>query len=213
MSLKKNLEAHLFFANFDDDVAIIKERKTCFGWVADPPFLIPRQLLSSLLQSRVCLKSQYHTNRKLYRLLQEPQRKYNFTRLRQHELSRSVRAQFCDCELSYRPMHENQLSFFEEKRQLKFLWCVEILQEQKPDRNCDDWENESLTESFIARIKEENALDNKLVNKKLDKANPFSCFSLETAQDTIKKNMRSIDCWKNFNQVCQNHAYYSSQWL
>ena len=34
------------------------------------------------------------------------------------ELSRSVREQFCDYELSYRPMYENQLGFFEVEREL-----------------------------------------------------------------------------------------------
>ena len=55
------------------------------------------------------------------------------------DLSRSVRAQFCDYELSYIPMHENQLGFFEEERQINILWCVsdefEKLQEQKADRD------------------------------------------------------------------------------
>ena len=59
------------------------------------------------------------------------------------DLSRSVPAQFCDYELSFRSMHENQLGFFEEERELKFLWCVsdeyDKLQEQKPDRDCDEW--------------------------------------------------------------------------
>ena len=79
------------------------------------------------------------------------------------EISRSVRAQFCDYESSHRPMYENPLGFFEEERQLKILWCVsdefENLQQQKPDRNCDQWENGSLTESIIASIEEENALE------------------------------------------------------
>ena len=38
------------------------------------------------------------------------------------------------------------------------------LQEQKPDRDCDEWDNGSLTESIIASIEEENALDPKLDN-------------------------------------------------
>ena len=60
------------------------------------------------------------------------------------------------------------------------------MQEQKPDRDCDQWENGSLTESIIASIEEENALNPKL-NKKSDKAVPFSCFSTKTGQDTIKE--------------------------
>ena len=59
------------------------------------------------------------------------------------ELSISVRAQFCDYELSYRPMFENQLGFFDDERDLKFLFCVsdgfEILQEKKPDRDWVEW--------------------------------------------------------------------------
>ena len=62
-------------------------------------------------------------------------------------------------------MYENQVEFFEEERQLKFLWCVsdgfENLQEQKPDRDCDEWENGSLTESIISSIEEEDTLDTK----------------------------------------------------
>ena len=91
------------------------------------------------------------------------------------ELIRSLRAQFCDYELSYRPMYENQL--FVEEKQLKFLWYVsdefENLQEQKPDRDCDEWENGSLTESIIASIEEENALEPKLDNKNLTRQSPF----------------------------------------
>ena len=61
------------------------------------------------------------------------------------------------------------------------------LQEQKPDRDCDEWENGSLTESIIASKEEENALNLKLDNKRSDKAVPFSCFSTETGQDTMKE--------------------------
>ena len=79
------------------------------------------------------------------------------------ELSRSVRAQFCDFELSYRPMFKNQWGFYEEERELKLFWCVsdeyDDFQEQKPDRDCDEWENGSLTESIIASIEEEIALN------------------------------------------------------
>ena len=107
------------------------------------------------------------------------------------ELSRSGRAQFCDYELSCRPMYENQLGFFEEERKFKFLWCVsdeyDNLQEQKPDRDCDEWENGSLTGSIIAIIEEENALDPKLDNKKSDQAVPFACFSTDTGQDALKE--------------------------
>ena len=73
------------------------------------------------------------------------------------ELIRSIRAQFCDYGLSYRPMYENQLGFFEDE-------CAN-LQEQKPDQDCDEWENGSLTESIIASIEEDIALDPKISNK------------------------------------------------
>ena len=45
VKLNKNIKAHFFFPDFTDDVAIIKERKKSFGWVADPPFSILWQLL------------------------------------------------------------------------------------------------------------------------------------------------------------------------
>ena len=95
------------------------------------------------------------------------------------ELSRSVRARFCDYELSYRQC-KNQLGYFEEERELKFLWCVsdecDNLQEQKPDRDCDEWENGSLTESIIASIEEENALDPKLTTKNLTRQSLLRVF-------------------------------------
>ena len=88
-------------------------------------------------------------------------------------------------------MYENQLGFFEEERELKFLWCVsdeyDNIQEQKPDRDCDEWENGSLTGSIIAIIEEENALDPKLDNKKSDQAVHFACFSTDTGQDALKE--------------------------
>ena len=53
----------------------------------------------------------------------------------------------------------------------------EILQEKKPDWDCDEWEKGSLTESIIACIEKEKALDPKVDNKKIDKAVRSSCFS------------------------------------
>ena len=191
VKLNENLKAHFFFPDFNDDVAIIKERKTCFGWVAEPPFSIPRQLLvfiiaiENLPEVSVPYKQttvDFYENHIENKTLQVSDNM---------ELSRSVRAQFCDYELSYRPMYENQLGFFEEERELKFLWCVsdeyDNLQEQKPDRDCDEWENGSLTGSIIAIIEEENALDPKLDNKKSDQAVPFPCFSTDTGQDAMKE--------------------------
>ena len=97
-------------------------------------------------------------------------------------------------------MCENQLGFSEEERELKFLWCVsdeyDNLQEQKPDRDCDEWDNGSLTESVIASIEEENALDPKLDNKKSDKAVPFSFFFYGHWTRYNERSTRSIDCWK-----------------
>ena len=61
------------------------------------------------------------------------------------------------------------------------------MQEQKPDRDCDERENGSLTGSIIAIIEEENALDPKLDNKKSDQAVPFACFSTDTGQDALKE--------------------------
>ena len=51
----------------------------------------------------------------------------------------------------------------------------------------DDWENGSLRESIIASIEEENAIDLKFGSKNCDKAVPFSYFSTETGQDTMKE--------------------------
>ena len=45
VKLNENLEAHFFFPNFKDGIAIIKERRTCIGWVVVCSFSIPRQLL------------------------------------------------------------------------------------------------------------------------------------------------------------------------
>ena len=77
-------------------------------------------------------------------------------------------------------VHENQRGFFEQERELKFLWFVsdeyDNLPEQKPDRVC-----------IIASIEEENTLDLKFDNKTFDKAVHFSCFSTETGQETVKK--------------------------
>ena len=49
-------------------------------------------------------------------------------------------------------------------------------QEQKPDRDCDEWEDGSLTESIIASIEEENVLNPKLDNKKLTRESRFRVF-------------------------------------
>ena len=58
---------------------------------------------------------------------------------------------------------------------------------QKPDKDCDEWENGSLTESFLASREEENAIDPKFGMKKIDKTAPLSCFSTEIGQDAKKE--------------------------
>ena len=104
VKLNENLKTHFFFSDFNDDVAIIKERKTSFGWVADPPFSIPRQLLvfiiaiENLPEVSVLYKE---TTKVFYENHMEDQILQVSDNM---ELGRSVRAQFCDYELSYRPM-------------------------------------------------------------------------------------------------------------
>ena len=191
VKLNENLKAHFFCPDFNDDVAVKKERKTSYGRVADPPFSIPRQILvitiaiENLPELSVPYKQtavDFYKNHIENTTLQVSD---------SMELSRSVRERFCDYESSYRPMYENQLGFYEEERELKFLWCVSDeyghLQEQKPDRDCKEWKNGSLTESIIASIEEEHALYFKFGSKNCDKTVPFSCFSTETGQDTMKE--------------------------
>ena len=90
--------------------------------------------------------------------------------------------QFCDYELTCRPMHENQLEPFEEERELKNIWCVsdkfDNLQEQTPDQDCVEWENGLLIGSIIASIGKENALDPKFGKQKFDQAVSFAFFFL-----------------------------------
>ena len=195
VKLNENLKAHIFFPDFNDDVAIIKERKTCYGWVADPPFSIPRQLLVFIIAIENLPEVSVPYKQTTVYFLKNRIENTNLQVSDNMELSRSVREQFCVYELSYRPMYENQLGFFEEERELKFLWCVsdeyDNLQEQKPLRDCDDWENGSLTESIIASIEEENAIELKFSSKNCDKAVPFLYFSKETGQDTTKEVQRA----------------------
>ena len=61
------------------------------------------------------------------------------------------------------------------------------LQEEKPHRDCYEWENGMLTQSITASIEKKNALDPKFGNKKFDQAVPFVCFSTETRLDTMKE--------------------------
>ena len=67
---------------------------------------------------------------------------------------------------------------------------------QKPDKDCDEWENVSLTESFIASREEENAIDPKFGMKKFDMTAPLSCFSTETGQDA-KEEVQEASAVKN----------------
>ena len=191
VKLNKNLKAHIFFPDLNDDVAIIKGRKTCYGWVADPLFSIPRQLLVFIVAIENLPEVSVPYKQTTVDFYKNHIENTNLQVSDNMELSRSVCEKFCDYELSYRSMYENQLVFFEEERELKFLWCVsdeyDNLQEQKPHRDCDDWENGSLTESIIASIEEENALDLKFGSKNCNKAVPFSCFTTETGQDTMKE--------------------------
>ena len=97
-------------------------------------------------------------------------------------------------------MYKNLLGFFEQERELKFLWCLsdDFENLQKPDKDFDEWENGSLslTESFIASREEENAIDPKFGMKKFDKTAPLSCFSTETGQDA-KKEVQGASAVKN----------------
>ena len=156
--IEQKSQGHFFFPDFNDDDAIIKERKTWFGCVADPPFSIPRQLLVFIIAFENLPEVSVPYKLKTIDFYKNRNENTTLHVSDETQLSRSVSAQFCDFELSFRPMYENQLGFFEEERQPKFLWCVshefETLKEQKRDRNYDEWEIGSLTEGIIARIAE-----------------------------------------------------------
>ena len=81
--------------------------------------------------------------------------------------------------------------FLRRKENLNFsgvcLTSMTICRSRNLIGDCDEWENDTLTESIIASIEEESALNPKLDNKKSDKAVYFSCFSTETGQDTMKE--------------------------
>ena len=90
----------------------------CLRWVADPPFSIPRQLLvfviaiDNFLEVSVLYKQttvnfyKNHIENTILRVSDNM------------KLTRSVRAHFCDYELSYRSMYESQLVFFEKEIKL-----------------------------------------------------------------------------------------------
>ena len=87
------------------------------------------------------------------------------------ELSRTVSAQFCNYELSLDQCMKINWDILGRRGNIKPCGVsgeFEILQEQKPDRDCDEWGNGSLTESVIASIEEENAIDPKFGIKKSD---------------------------------------------
>ena len=111
VKLNENLKAHIFFPDFNDDVAIIKERKTCYGWVADPPFSIPRQLLVFIIAIENLPEVSVPYKQTTVDFYKNRIENTNLQVSDNMELSRSVREQFCDYELSYRPMYENQLGF------------------------------------------------------------------------------------------------------
>ena len=84
LKLNENLKAHFFFPDFNDDVAVIKGRKTCFDWVADPPFSVSRQLLFFItaIENKPEVSVPYkQTTVDFYKNHIENQ---NFTNLRQH---------------------------------------------------------------------------------------------------------------------------------
>ena len=115
VKLNENLKAHFYFPDFNDDVAIIHERKTCFGWVADPPFSIPRQLLVFIIAIKNLPEVSVLYNQTTVDFYKNNIENKTLQVSDNMDLSRSVRAQFCDYELSYRPMYESQLGFFEER--------------------------------------------------------------------------------------------------
>ena len=81
----------------------------------------------------------------------------------------------------------------------------ENLHVQKPDRDCDDWEKCSLTESIVANIEEENALDPEFCNKSVwQDSTPFVSFYRNWTRYN-ERSIGSFDCWKYFTKVCQDH--------
>ena len=120
VKLNENLKAHFFFSDFNDDVAIIKERKTCFGWVAEPPFSIPRQLLVFIIAIENMPEVSVPYKQTTVDFYENHFENTTLQVSDNRELSRSVRAQFCDYELSYRPMYENQLGILRRRENLNF---------------------------------------------------------------------------------------------
>ena len=149
----KNLKAHFFFLAFIDDAAIIKERKACFSRIVDFPFLNLRQFLvfiitiANLPEVSVLHKNtivDFHNNRNENTTSQVSDN---------IEFNRSVSAQFCDYELSCRPMYGNQSGFFCEKEETKIplacFWRVLQLAWAKTDLECDERENDHWQRAIL----------------------------------------------------------------
>ena len=96
VKLNENLKAHFFFPDFNDDVAILKERKTCFGWVAEPPFSIPRQLLVFIIAIENLPEVSVPYKQTIVDFYENHIENKTLQVSDNMELSRSVRAQFCD---------------------------------------------------------------------------------------------------------------------
>ena len=108
IKLNENLKAIFFSPNFNDDVAFIKEKKTCFGWVANPPFSCPRKLLVFIVAIEKMNSEVYVTYKQTTVDFCKNHNKNTFLHVSDNmELSRLIGEQFCDYELFHRTMNEN----------------------------------------------------------------------------------------------------------
>ena len=118
VKLNENRRAH--FPAFIDYVAIINERKTCLGWVADPPLSIPRQLLVFIIAIENLPEVSLQHKMKTAEFYKNHNENTTLQVSDNMELSRAVSAQLFDHEFSYRPMYENQQGFLRRRGNLNF---------------------------------------------------------------------------------------------
>ena len=146
---------HFFFPDFNEDVAIIKERKMENEWKVEPMMVLPRILLENVTAIRLTDEVSLDYKQFVVDFYQNRQTDLQLQVSDKTPLSRAVRAHFCDYQLSCHHLYENQEGFFRDAEFIRFCWCL------NEDEDMDNgWVDDSLSPSLFANLNVHEEVEN-----------------------------------------------------
>ena len=191
VQINENERIHFFFPDFNEDNAIIKERRMEHDWKVEPMMVLPRVLLENITSIRLQDDVEFDYKQFTADFYRNREDVLQLVVSDKTPMSRAILAHFCEYQLCCNPLYEKQECIFRDAESIRFIWCVNDDETDCAKNNDGDWAGDSLSPSVFGNL----VIDSK--NGKRD---------LTTVKETPAKQLRDYQTYapKKSNEVVKS---------